>query len=202
MSGEQSYFQLHWRPTANTREKSRGIGAPWGKVPDTLGLLGEARHTDQDSGVPAGLLGNLTHQVQSPECLQCIKQLLATALSLEWNWREESFWFNACDWSKLASTSGRVYKHFLLPTLLKPPSTRAPSPARKSWCSCHYRASHHLCCHPSLRSPGSQISGAVNVWILIPRVPRLQPCQQPKPDIHMTASTDENTVARLLFVLL
>lgn len=66
MSGEQSYFQLHHGPTANTREQSTRIGVPWGKVPDTLGLLGEARQTDQDSGVPAGLLGNLTHQVQSP----------------------------------------------------------------------------------------------------------------------------------------
>lgn len=83
MSGEQSCLQLPRRPTANTREKSMGIGAPWGKVPDTLGLLAEARHTDQDSGVPAGLLGNLTHPVQSPECLQCIKQQPATALSLE-----------------------------------------------------------------------------------------------------------------------
>lgn len=57
------------------------IGVPWGKVPDTLGLLGEARQTDQDSAMPAGLLGNLTHQVQSPERLQCIKQQPATAFS-------------------------------------------------------------------------------------------------------------------------
>lgn len=86
--------------------------------------------------------------------------------------------------------------------LAQTPSTTAPSPTRESWHSCHYRASHHHHpCHPSLRSPGSQILGGVNAWILTPRVPRLHPRQQPKQNTHRTVSMDRDTVARLWFVL-
>lgn len=50
---------------------------PWGKGTGAPGLL------DQDSGVLAGLLGNLKHRVQPPEHLQCVWQNHATGPSLE-----------------------------------------------------------------------------------------------------------------------
>lgn len=83
MSGEQPCFQLHRRPPANKKEQSTRTSSPWGEEPGAPGLPGEARQPDQDSGVLAGLLGNLTHHVQSPERLQRVQQKPATALSLE-----------------------------------------------------------------------------------------------------------------------
>lgn len=67
----------------NTREQSTRTGTPRREAPGAPGLVEETRQPDQDSGVPAGLLGNLTHRVQSPERLQHARQKPATALP--WN---------------------------------------------------------------------------------------------------------------------